>query len=102
MFPPQVTVTRGGWKFNRATKDNSYGETLTLTNTSGATVGPVSVVNDNLQFLWHRHQRSSGGTTTCGNLTGSYYQTPTGTAMFAPRQSIPVYMVATSPTSQTH
>jgi predicted membrane-bound mannosyltransferase len=93
----QVTVTRGGWKFNRAT--NSYGETLTLTNTGGTVVGPVSVVYDDVTS--DVAITSSSGATTCGNLTGSYYQTPTGTAMLAPGQSVPVYMVATTPISQT-
>jgi hypothetical protein len=93
----QVIVTRGGWKFNRAT--NSYGETLTLTNTGSTTLGPVSVVYDALSSF--ATVTSGGGTTSCGSLTGSFYQTPTGTVVLSPGQSVAVFLVATSSTTQT-
>jgi hypothetical protein len=93
----QITVTRGGWQFNRST--NSYGETLTLSNTGNTTVGPVSVVYDDVSS--GATVTSSTGTTTCGNLTGSFYQTPAGTAIPAPGQKVQVFMVATNPSAAT-
>ncbi len=82
----QVTVARGGWKFQSRTT-NSYAETLTLTNTGSSPVGPVSLVFDSLSS--YATVTSGSGTTTCGALTGSFYQSPTGAGMLNPGQSVP-------------
>jgi hypothetical protein len=94
----QVTVSRGGWHYNRPT--NSYSETLTLTNTGSTTVGPVSVVMDQVSSF--AAIAGATGTTTCGALTGSYYQNPpSGSDSLDPGQSVAINIVATSTQPQT-
>jgi hypothetical protein len=93
----QVSVARGGWRYNHQT--DSYGETLTLTNNGNTTVGPLAVVFDNLSS--YSDVTSASGSTTCGAGAGSYYEVPAGSATLAPGQSVPVYVTATSVDSQS-
>jgi hypothetical protein len=94
----KVTVSRGGWHYNRA--GNNYSETLTLTNTGANPVGPVSVVLDSLSSF--AGLSSATGTTTCGALTGSPYQNVSlANDSLSPGQSAIVNIVATSSTPQT-
>jgi hypothetical protein len=94
----QVTVTRGGWHYNRA--GNNYSETLTLTNTGSTPVGPVSVVLDSLSSF--AGLSSATGTTTCGALTGSPYQNASlANNSLSAGQSVSVNIVATSSAPQT-
>jgi hypothetical protein len=94
----EVTVSRGGWHYNRA--GNNYSETLTLTNTGAHPVGPVSVVLDSLSSF--AGLSSATGTTTCGALTGSPYQNVSlANNSLSPGQSAIVNIVATNSTPQT-
>ena len=94
----QISVTRGGWRYNHAT--NSYIQTVTLTNNGSSLAGPVSLVLDNLTST--SQLISGSGTTSCGSATGSFYQNATlNLNSLGAGQSTQVYLSASNSSAQT-
>ena len=94
----QITVARGGWRYNHAT--NTYMQTITLTNKGTALTGPVTLVLDNLTST--SQLVSGAGTTTCGSATGSFYQNANLIANgLAPGESTQIYLSASNSSTQT-
>jgi hypothetical protein len=87
----QITITRGGFRFNHAT--SSFVQTVTLTN-NGTALSGASLILDNLSAA--ATLNGSGGTTQCDAPLGSPWISIPGT--LAAGQSISLTLTFSDPT----